>query len=175
MSNGNLNREGAGPHRQDTLITLLAEAAQQLVAELVERLNTAGYSDIRTAHNRVFAYIDSKGTRLTELAERAQMTHPSMSELVDGLVRSGYLQRTLDPGDGRVRLVRLTPAGRALQRRALAEIADIEATLLKGLGPTLVKDLRAALGALTRPVHAPRGGRRQATVTSRMPSGPFKA
>jgi DNA-binding MarR family transcriptional regulator len=134
------------------LITLLTEAAQQLVAELVDRLTAAGYTDIRAAHNRVFAYLDPEGTRLTTLAERAQMTHPSMSELVTGLVLSGYLERTSDPIDGRVRVVRLTRAGRALQRRALAEIADIEATYRKQIGPTLASELRAALIALTKPV-----------------------
>jgi DNA-binding MarR family transcriptional regulator len=139
---------------------LLAEATRQLVAELVERLTSAGYTDIRAAHNRVFAYLDSEGTPLTALAERAQMTHPSMSELVTGLVRSGYLERTPDPSDGRVRLVRLTPAGRALQRRALTEIADIEATFRKQLGPTRANDLRAALTALTKPVPSRDRGKR---------------
>jgi DNA-binding MarR family transcriptional regulator len=161
MSKGNLSRQDRYPERRDTLITLLAEAAQQLVAELVERLIAAGYTDIRAAHNRVFAYLDVKGTPLTALAERAQMTHPSMSELVTGLVRSGYLERISDPTDGRVRLVRLTPAGRALQRRALAEIADIESTLLKRLGPTPAKDFRAALIALTKPVLAEGRERRE--------------
>jgi DNA-binding MarR family transcriptional regulator len=156
----NLSRQDRYTQRPDTLITLLAEAAQQLVAELVDRLTIAGYTDIRAAHNRVFAYLDSEGTPLTALAERAQMTHPSMSELVTGLVRSGYLERTSDPTDGRVRLVRLTPAGRALQRRALAEIADIEATCRKQIGPTLANDLRAALIALTKPVPNREQGKR---------------
>jgi len=131
-----MNRQERKPQRRDTLIILLAEAAQQLVAELVERLATAGYTDIRTAHNRVFAYLDSEGTPLTVLAERAQMTHPSMSELVTGLVRSGYLKRTSDPSDGRVRLVRLTPAGcswsplgGAVHRQADRRTAHVEAVV----------------------------------------------
>ena len=147
-----LSKRDRPAQRRDTLITLLTEATQQLVDELVERLTAAGYTDIRAAHNRVFAYLDSEGTPLTALAERAQMTHPSMSELVTGLVRSGYLERSSDPRDGRVRLVRLTHAGRVLQRRALAEIADIEATSRKQLGPTLANNLHAALTSLTRPV-----------------------
>lgn len=38
-------------------------------------------------------YIDRDGTHLTELAARPNLTHPSMSELVAGLVASGYLER----------------------------------------------------------------------------------
>lgn len=35
------------------------------------------------------------GTRLTELAARANMTRPSMAELVDELQNMGYLERGL--------------------------------------------------------------------------------
>jgi hypothetical protein len=42
--------------------------AQLMVAELVERLNAAGYPDISAAAHPVFENIDPNGTRLTELA-----------------------------------------------------------------------------------------------------------
>ena len=142
--------------RRDTLIVLLSEAAEELTTQLVDRLWAAGYADIRPAHRMVFAYIDADGTRLTELAERAHITHPSMSELVTGLVKLGYLERVPDPTDGRARLVRLTAEGRRVQRRALEEIADIEATWLRRLGPEVGEGLLTALTAARRE-HA--GGR----------------
>lgn len=144
--------------RAHTLITLLLRAANEMVDELIERLAAAGYADIRPAHSRVFESIDAAGTRLTELAARARMTHPSMSELVTDLQRLGYLERVPDPGDGRVRLVRLTPRGRAVQRVALGEIARIEAAWLERLGPQVGPELRAALVACwapPEPGHAP--------------------
>lgn len=139
--------------REHTLVTLLLRAAHEMVDELVERLAAAGYTDIRPAHSRVFENVDPDGTRLTELADRARMTHPSMSELVGGLERLGYVERVRDPGDGRARLVRLTPRGRALQRTALRQIVAIEGEWQERLGPDAPADLRAVLArALTQPM-----------------------
>jgi DNA-binding MarR family transcriptional regulator len=92
----------------------------------VARLIAAGYGDIRPADSQLFENIDPTGNRLTELADRAQMTHQSMGELVASLEQRGYVARAVDPRDARVRLVCLTAQGRQVQRRALAEIDAIE-------------------------------------------------
>ncbi|MQA13146.1 MAG: winged helix DNA-binding protein [Pseudonocardiaceae bacterium] len=123
-----------------------------MLDELVERLAAAGYPEVRASHSQVFENIDRDGTRLTELADRAQLTHPSMSELVSSLERLGYLERVVDPADGRARLVRLTTTGRALQRRALDELTDIEAGWLRRWASTLGPELA---GALTHVVRTP--------------------
>ncbi|GEL17966.1 MarR family winged helix-turn-helix transcriptional regulator [Pseudonocardia asaccharolytica] len=140
--------------RRHTLVTVMRAAVQEILEELVVRLAAAGYPQIRVAHSQVFENIDADGTRLTVLAERGRMAHPSMSELVADLERLGYLERVLDPTDGRARLVRLTGRGRALQRLALAELAEIEAAWLRrlgaALGPEAARALDAALGAPLR-------------------------
>lgn len=112
--------------REQTIVTSLRDAVRQILDELVARLAAAGYPEIRATHSQVFENLDPGGTRLTVLAERAGMAHPSMSQLVDGLERLGHLERVPDPTDGRARLVRLTGPGRKLQRVALAELAMIE-------------------------------------------------
>ena len=146
-----------GAHkREHTLITLFLQAGSEMIDDLVERLGAAGYGDIRAAHSRVFENIDANGTRVTELAERARMTHPSMSELVTGLERLGYVERVSEPTDRRARLVRLTPAGRTLQRLALSEIAKIEAAWVRRLGPEVGPGLRAALVQILGPEPAMR-------------------
>src|SRR6266700_918492 len=63
-------------------------------------------SVLRAAHTQVFENLDPDGTRLTTLAERAQISHQAMGEMVDELVRHGYLERILDPADRRARLIR---------------------------------------------------------------------
>lgn len=135
--------------RRHTLITLLRAAHDAMVDELIARLHAAGYPDVRRAHSSVFENLDPEGTRLTVLAERARMTHPSMSELVNAVERLGYVERVRDATDGRARVVRLTRAGRRLQRLALAQTAEVEAAWLERLGASVGAGLGPALrGAL---------------------------
>jgi DNA-binding MarR family transcriptional regulator len=73
--------------------------------------------------------------RISDLAEREQLTQPGMTTLVNRLEQDRYAERVPDPTDGRATLVRLTEVGRAFitqQRRArtqvlLAEVAQLSA------------------------------------------------
>src|ERR1044072_1852771 len=94
------------------LVGLFQAITRAMVAELVERLQAAGYADITVAHHPVFYHLDPGGTRLTDLAVRAGMTHQSMGELVGSLVGIGYLERKPDPEAARGRLRHPTRRGR---------------------------------------------------------------
>ena len=128
------------------LFNLLLQAQHQMVQELVRRLAAAGFADMRPAHSRVFENLDVRhGTRLIDLAERAQMTHQSMSELVASLEQRGYVERRPDPTDRRARIVCFTPKGRTLMRVAVPQIAAIEEEWLCRLDRGCCGDLRTAL------------------------------
>ena len=110
-----------------TIISVFRRAAALMIDDLIARLDAAGFAGLTPAHQAVFENLDPGGTRLTQLAARARITHQSMSELVSALEQRGYLERRPDPGDRRARIVRLTPAGRQMARQAIKEIAAIEA------------------------------------------------
>jgi DNA-binding MarR family transcriptional regulator len=154
--------------RQMTLISLLRRTTQLMVSELVERLAAAGYPDLPAATHPVFENLDREGTRLTDLAARADMTHQSMGELIDTLVQRGYVERRPDPADGRARLVCLTAKGRQMTRIALHEIAAIEADWAQAWKAAgLRSDLRAALEhtlAHTKTQHGSPTPRRRTTA-----------
>jgi DNA-binding MarR family transcriptional regulator len=59
--------------------------------------------------------IGPDGTRLTELAEAAQVTKQTAGFLVDQLERAGYVERVPDPRDAGAKLIRL--ATRSADRR----------------------------------------------------------
>src|SRR3546814_5284212 len=52
--------------------------------------------------------------RLSELAERENVTVPTMSRIVTALERDGLVTRTADPADGRASLLALSDAGNEL-------------------------------------------------------------
>ena len=127
------------------LMTLFLRAAHAMTGALTARLAALGYDDLRPADSRVVENLDPGGTRISELAARAQMTQQSMSELVAGLEARGYVERVPDPADRRARVVRPTPRGRAMLRAALPIIDEIETAWLRRMGRLDGPALRSAL------------------------------
>ena len=124
---------------------LLGRTLRSFREELYRRAQAAGYRDIREAHLQVFGVIDWSGTRLTDLAARANMTRPSMAELVDELQQAGYLDRRPDPSDGRAKLIRPTRKGRRILAQALRAVSDIEHGYAEAVGPERFDALIATL------------------------------
>src|SRR5947208_16196864 len=113
---------------------LLRDLAQEVVRRVAAGLTEAGFGDVRPAHTAVFQHIDADGSRLTDLAERAQITKQSMGYLVDYLEDRGYLERRPDPSDRRAAIVCLTDRGWAQIQAALAIIATLEDEWARALG-----------------------------------------
>lgn len=74
---------------------LLRKPFQQLVDEIHETLAIEGYPEIRPAQGIVFQFIGKNGSRLTELAIKAQITKQSMSYLVEYLKRKVILKKQM--------------------------------------------------------------------------------
>lgn len=119
-----------------------------LETRVFERLAEAGFDDITPAQARVFQRISSTGTRLTELAEQAQVTKQTAGFLVDQLERAGYVRRVPDPTDARARLVQIAERGARTIPLAAAVVAEIEAEWTAHLGATQAAQLRRALVSL---------------------------
>src|ERR1700752_3536756 len=68
-------------------------------------LQDAGFDDWTLAQCRVFERIAPDGSRLTDLADQAQMSKQSAGVLVDQLEPLGYVRRVPDPAHGRARLI----------------------------------------------------------------------
>jgi DNA-binding MarR family transcriptional regulator len=121
---------------------------QEIVRRIAEGLAEAGFDDIRPAHTAVFQHIKAEGSRLSELAERAQITKQSMGYLVDYLEEHGYVERRADPSDRRATLIFLTDHGWAQVREALRIIAEIEQEWSRRLGRQRMEQLRELLTEL---------------------------
>lgn len=119
-----------------------------MIARLHQRFALNGYDDIRPAHGTVVRHLSLEGTRLTEIAARAQLTKQTIGYLVDDLASLGYVERVPDPKDARARLIRFTQKGLAARMVAIAALADIEAEWAAALGPPKMAQLRALLAEL---------------------------
>src|SRR5258707_3906605 len=68
-------------------------------------IQNAGFDDWTLAQVRGFQRIAPDGSRLTDLADQAQMSKQSAAVLVDQPEHLGYVRRIPDPTDGRARLI----------------------------------------------------------------------
>lgn len=110
-------------------------AVGQLLVRLLRHFRTtlfehpdrvARHPDLRFAHLQIWGNIGVDGVRLTELANRANLSLAACSELVDDLERLGYLDRRPDPTDGRAKLITPSDRGRELLQEAGRAVARLE-------------------------------------------------
>ncbi len=131
-------------------VSLLGQAYSLLGFRIVNGVVGAGYPQ-KPKHSAVFAQIDPEGSRLTQLAEHANMTPQAMGEVVDELVELGYVVREPDPADRRAKLIVLTRRGRDCVAAGRTTIEGIEKQITEALGEgghaQLVRLLRRLLEA----------------------------
>jgi DNA-binding MarR family transcriptional regulator len=135
-------------HRQP-LPRLLADLKEVALRELHWRLAEQGHPDIREGHGCVFRFIDDRGCRLTDLAERSGYTKQAVGEVVVDLEGLGYVERVPDPADGRAKIIRLTDRGSEARSLALSVFADIEREWAERVGEERMVTLREVLEELT--------------------------
>ena len=84
---------------------------------------------------------DGKKATISELAERMQLQHHSVVELVDRLVEHNFVERQRDTDDQRRVLVHLTSLGETI----LQQLSTVLLAELRQNGPHLVKTLSGLL------------------------------
>ena len=128
-------------------IALLGQAYSLLGFQIVDGVVGAGFPQ-KPKHSAVFAQIDFNGTRLTELARRANMTPQAMGELVDEMEGLGYVTRKADPTDRRAKLVVPTRRGKAAIQAGIRTITGLEERITELLGEDGHRTLRRLLSQL---------------------------
>jgi DNA-binding MarR family transcriptional regulator len=127
---------------------LLREPFRVASERLHRRFAERGHPDVRAPHGNVLQFLDAGGTRVSVLAQRAQMTKQSMAELVIHLERHGYVERVPDPDDRRAKLVRATARGQEIYAIAREFVAETEREWTERLGEQKMRRLRALLEEL---------------------------
>ena len=130
------------------LTKLLLEAFRSLDDEVIAALRDRGIPDLRPSQALALLLVDRTGTRLSVLAQRADISKQAMMQLVDELVEIGCLRRTPDPADARAKIVRLTAKGLRHRAAARKAIAAVESRARRRLGDRRFDSLRATLQEL---------------------------
>jgi DNA-binding MarR family transcriptional regulator len=83
--------------------------------------------------------------RLTDLAANAGITKQSCGELVDDLVKRGYVERIPDPEDKRAKLIVLTDRGKEAQQFGFDLFAELEQRWAERFGSERLAKVREML------------------------------
>ena len=141
-------REELDELRQHHVGRLLLRAHRQFSLRAIEELRQRGHDGLNLSHTNLLAHLDTGGTRLTTLAERAGVTKQAIGKLVADLESKGYVQRTVDPTDGRATLLMYTTRGWKFLQDAHQVKRMIEAEYAGWLGADGLAALRELLTRL---------------------------
>ncbi|MFI7414223.1 MarR family winged helix-turn-helix transcriptional regulator [Streptomyces sp. NPDC049627] len=106
------------------LTAALLAAAGDLTKRINDGVVARGF-EVRPAHGFAFSRLAPDGATVTDLAAHLGVTKQAASQLVDELVRKGYVERRPHPRDARARLVVLTERGWACTRAAEEAAAEV--------------------------------------------------
>lgn len=146
-----MNKSAAETNREiayrlsNNLSRLLREFSRDFERRIWRALESRGYPDIRPSHSAVFANLGMGAVRVTELAERAQVTQQAMGKMLKELERMGYVIRDVDSGDKRAKEIRLTERGVQLATDSLAVVDEVRAHYSQKIGQAEFEQLESLL------------------------------
>jgi MarR family transcriptional regulator for hemolysin len=117
---------------QADMTTTLVRLARVYRLAVDKVLSEIGLSDALALPVAVLAR-HPEGIRQNALAYELGVEGPSLVRLLDRLVEDGLVERREDATDRRAKIVRLTPAGRALGGQALEVLDHFRAGVLEGV------------------------------------------
>lgn len=141
-----------------------ATAALEAVASAADReldrhAAEYGLSDAKLELLEVLGCCDERRACLYHVGERLGVTRPNVTKLVDGLERSGLVERLPHPSDKRMVQAHLTPAGQELAARALPGRRERLARLWQALDDDELQALAGLLALAAERLAADGAGR----------------
>lgn len=101
------------------------------------------------AHHRAMYFIGrSPDITVSDLLTILGITKQSLARVLSALQAEGYVAVRRGPRDGRQRLLRLTPKGEALERRAFEAQRETLARAYRAAGPAAVDGFRRVMRGL---------------------------
>jgi DNA-binding MarR family transcriptional regulator len=132
------------------LTALLRGARAVFAAEIRRALTGGGYDDLPPNGPYVIGGMARTSAQLGDVILQLGASKQAAGQLVDALVVRGYLDRSVDPGDRRRLVVRLTERGAAAAEVIRAAVDSLEAQVETAMGADRVRAAREVLAWVIR-------------------------
>lgn len=136
---------GASGFVEDYLLYLLGRASMQASAQFHSIVKSRGISVLEW---RVLGQLSSGPETVSTLAEMALSKQPTLTKVLDRMVKDGLVSRLEDAADRRRVYIRLTDKGRALAAELVPLAREHEGRVLAGYGQREAASLKRALKTL---------------------------
>jgi DNA-binding MarR family transcriptional regulator len=93
-----------------TAVSVL-KLSTRLIDQIQEGVREAGFDDVTPLHGFAFARMATGDATTADVASHLGVSKQAAAQLVDRLVRGGYVERRAHPADRRARLLDLTERG----------------------------------------------------------------
>jgi DNA-binding MarR family transcriptional regulator len=138
-------------------VDLLFHAFSDLFAQGEGNLREAG---LGRAHHRALHFIArNPGLSVATLLSILKITKQSLNRVLNDLLEHGFVERRPAPDDRRMRQLRLTAKGAALEAALWEAQRPRLARAFREAGPDAVLGFRRVLAALADPERKPRGAK----------------
>lgn len=117
------------------LVSFLLQAKQQVIA-------TASEFGLTSVQALTLLTVKQHSQRsMSDFCKLYECDASNITGIIDGLEQKGLVSRQPHPGDRRVKIIHLEPAGHDLQKHLIARIAESSPHLFAGLTETEVAQL----------------------------------
>ena len=146
-------------HRQTEMLALVRQVHMRFATYFSRKCAKEGIS--LPQYMLLMSLLEQGSQKMSSLASFLQISTPSVTNLVDKLESADYARRVPDPGDRRVNIIELTPAGEKFvtdfRRESLKLLADLigrmppaDQKVIRRFYRELISSLDTALGRQER-------------------------
>lgn len=137
------------PEILDACVREVMETAPQIFQAIRAEMRRGRSSDLSVPQFRSLRFIQSNAdSTLSKLADHLSLTLPSVSKLVDGLVKKGLITRQESAADRRCLALVVTPDGESIVNAARAQAQDSMAKTLGSLSDEELATVQRAMELL---------------------------
>lgn len=117
----------------DHILFLLSRLQEKASRHLTRELNSRGIEGIEPSHGAIIRQLSIHGSlSMSKLAELIDRTRPTLTVLVNKLVKKGTVERIQDPMDKRVTQIRLTEQTKQIEGQFQEVSRGLRQTIYQG-------------------------------------------
>ena len=130
------------------LALLLLGGFHSMTDEVIEGLAERGHPGVRAVHEFALRAIGSGADTASELGRRLSVSKQAAAKTIAVLEQLGYVDRDVDPSDGRRKRLQVTPRGHEMVAIGSALFDEVRERWATQVGDDRLSTLQADLGRL---------------------------